>query len=204
MAVRRGSSHFIWIAGGLWKQLRPLVEWAGAGGQSGLGADRDFQLQPLNGHLSEIANTPIDTSSETCVLNGIPSSLVINPAGTYAYAILTLNSACPGSVTGLQTFKINSDGNVPTMGSPVSFNPENVLILGTNTPVSPAPPVIPYFMVMDPTGKFLFVADRATSAPNPAAGSPQQTPDLYVPGAISVFAPEAAGYRRKWRARHFL
>jgi 6-phosphogluconolactonase (cycloisomerase 2 family) len=153
-----------------------------------------FSYNLYNGHLSEIANTPIDTSSETCVLNGIPSSLVINPAGTYAYAILTTNSLCPGSVTGLQIFKINSDGNVPTVGSPVSFSPENVLLLGTSTPVSPAPPVVPYFMVMDPSGKFLFVADRATSAPNPAAsGTPQPTSDLYIPGAISVFAIGSGG-----------
>jgi 6-phosphogluconolactonase (cycloisomerase 2 family) len=62
-------------------------------------------------------------------------------------------------------FKINSDGNAPPVGSPVPFNP------------GPAP-VVPAMMVMDPAGKFLFVADRATGL---------------VSGSVSVFAIGSAG-----------
>ena len=140
-------------------------------GSQGSALIETFSFNLYNGHLSEIANTPVDTSNEVCVLNGIPSSMVINPAGTFAYAILNSNSSCPGSVTGLQTFQINSDGNTPVVGSPVPFNP------------SSAAPVLPYALKMDPSGKFIFVADRATTAPS----------GLYVAGSVSVFAIGSGG-----------
>lgn len=150
----------------------------------GSGLIETFGFNLFNGHLSEISNTPIDTSNKVCVLGGVPTSLVVNPAGTFAFTILNANSSCPsGGKTGIQVFKINSDGNAPPVGSPVPFNPEKVLILGTATPVTPPPPVVPGQMVMDPAGKFLFVADRATT----------DSTGLYVPGAVSVFAIGSAG-----------
>ncbi len=173
-------------------------------GSQGSGLIETFGFNLFNGHLSEISNTPNDTSSEVCVLNGVPTSIVVNPAGTFAYVILNLNTSCPGSTTGILTLKVDSAGNTTAVGSPVAFNPETVAILGiSNAPcVLPAsvcvsPPVVPGPMVMDSSGKFLFVADRATTTsdptkPPPPPGSPPNPP-LYVPGAVSVFAIGSGG-----------
>jgi Lactonase, 7-bladed beta-propeller len=161
-------------------------------GSQGSGLIETFGFNLFNGHLSELANNPFDTSNDVCVLGGVPTSLVINPAGTFAFAILNANSSCPnGGTTGIQVFKINSDGNAPPVGSPIPFNPENVLILGTATPVTPPPPVVPSQMVIDSAGKFLFVADRATTAPDPT--KPAGSTPLYIPGAVSVFAIGSGG-----------
>jgi len=163
-----------------------------------------FSFNLGSGHVTAIANTPNDTSNLTCaqkgqtpgVLNGLPSSLVVDPAGAYAYAIINQNSLCAGSATGIVAFKVNSDGTIPQVGSLLPFNLETV------TPCVPAPPpatgcqlsssteqvpVVPGMMVMDPSGKFLFVADRATT------DFPLHDPGLYVPGAVSVFAIGSGG-----------
>jgi hypothetical protein len=163
-------------------------------GSQGSGLIETFGFNLFNGHLSEISNTPVDTSNKVCVLGGVPTSLVVNPAGTFAFAILNVNPSCPkGGVTGIQVFKINSDGNAPPVGSPVAFNQEKVLILGTTnpttTPVMAA--VVPGPMVMDSAGKFLFVADRATTTLDPT--KPAGSTPLYVPGAVSVFAIGSGG-----------
>ena len=160
-------------------------------GSQGSGLIETFSFNLYNGHLSEISNTPFNTSNQVCVLNGIPSSLVVNPAGTYAYTILNANNTlCPkGGTTGIQVFKVNSDGNAPTMGSPVAFKPEKVVILGTAMKVTA--PVVPFSMIMDPSGKFLFVADRATTASDPT--QPSASTPLYIPGAVSVFAIGSGG-----------
>jgi DNA-binding beta-propeller fold protein YncE len=147
-------------------------------GSQGSGLIETFSFNLFNGHLSEISNTPENTSNEVCVLKGVPTSIVVDPKGTYAYAILNQNSSCPGSTTGILAFKLDSAGNPSAVGSPVPFNPEGVLVLGTNTQDSPSPPVVPGPMVMDSAGKFLFVADRATT----------DSSGRYVPGAVSVFA----------------
>jgi 6-phosphogluconolactonase (cycloisomerase 2 family) len=119
-------------------------------GSQGSGLIETFSFNLFNGHLSAISNTPADTSSKVCILNGVPTSIVVNRAGTFAYAILNSNSSCPGSATGILTFKVSSSGNTTPVGSTVPFNP------------GPAA-VVPAMMVMDPAGKFLFVADRATT-----------------------------------------
>jgi 6-phosphogluconolactonase (cycloisomerase 2 family) len=125
-----------------------------------------------SGSIYAVSNNPNDTSNDLCVLPGIPSSIVMDPAGTYSYVILNANSACQGSNTGIMAFKVNSDGTTTPVGSMVSFAP------------SAGVPVFPGTMVMDPSGKFLFVADRAT---NPYGGGPQ------VSGAISVFLIGSGG-----------
>ena len=168
----------------------------------GSGLIETFSFNLGSGHVTAIANNPNDTSNLTCVLNGLPSSLVVDPAGAYAYAILNANSSCDTianpnqSATGLLAFKVMSDGTTPQVGSLLPFNQETV------TPCSPAPPpatgcqlsssteqvpVLPGMMVMDPSGKFLFVADRATT------DFPLHDPGLYVPGAVSVFAIGSGG-----------
>lgn len=166
-----------------------------------------FSFNLGSGHVTAIANTPNDTSNLTCaqtgqtpgVLNGLPSSLVVDPAGAYAYAIINQNSLCAGSATGILAFKVMSDGTTPQVGSLVPFNPEAVFIQGTTTVVGspvggPPPPVVPGTMVMDPSGKFLFVADRATTYPPPALPpNPPLPVQYYVPGAVSVFAIGSGG-----------
>ncbi len=114
-------------------------------GSQGSGLIETFSFNLFNGHLSEISNTPENTSNEVCVLKGVPTSIVVDPKGAYAYAILNQNSSCPGSTTGILAFKIDSAGNPTQVGSQVPFNSG----------------VVPAMMAMDPVGKFLFVADRA-------------------------------------------
>jgi len=149
-----------------------------------------------SGSIYAVSNNPNDTSNELCVLPGIPSSLVMDPAGRYAYAILNSSPSCSGSVTGILAFKINSDGTTTAVGSPVSFNMETVTPCLPPLPPPNPPlcrlsssteqvPVVPGMMVMDPAGKFLFVADRATSDTS--------SPPLPVPGAVSVFAIASGG-----------
>ena len=127
-------------------------------GSQGSGLIETFSFTLSNGHISAIANTPTDTSSQTCVLNGLPGSMVMDPAGVYAYAILLANSSCSGSKTGIAAFKVSSDGNITQAGSLVSLASANVLIQGTTT--SEAVGVVPSTMSMDTAGKFLFVAER--------------------------------------------
>ena len=116
------------------------------------------------------SNTPGDTSNEVCVLNGVPSSIVVDPAGAYAYAIINATSACDTSTskstTGILAFKINSDGTTTSVGSLVPFariDSRTITVSG--------------MMAMDAAGKFLFVADRGTTWRT-----------LQVSGAVSVFA----------------
>jgi Lactonase, 7-bladed beta-propeller len=160
-------------------------------GSQGSGLIETFSFNPFNGHVSAIANTPADTANKVCVLNGVPTSIVVNPAGTLAYAIITARSDCPGSSTGILTFKINSNGTTTALGSLVAFTSETVLILGTTTQVSA--PVVPGPLVMDSSGKFLFVADRATTTADPTQPPGSPNPNLDVPGAVSVFAIGSSG-----------
>ena len=153
-------------------------------GSQGSALIETFSFNLFNGHLSAIANTPINTSSEVCVLKGLPSSIVVDPKGTYAYTIINANSSCSGSTTGILAFKVNSDGTTSAVGSPVAFSQGKVTIQGAAPPDNTEMvPVVPNTMVMDAAGKFLFVADRATTDSN----------KLYVPGSVSVFAIGSGG-----------
>jgi 6-phosphogluconolactonase (cycloisomerase 2 family) len=151
-------------------------------GSQGSGLIETFSFNVGNGHVSSVSNSPGDTSSQTCVLGGLPSSLVVDPKGAYAYAIINANSTCNTSAftstNGILAFKVNSDGTTTVVGSPVPFNSETIFFEGTTTQDTPSPAVVPGTMVMDPAGKFLFVADRATT----------DSTGLYVPGAVSVFS----------------
>jgi 6-phosphogluconolactonase (cycloisomerase 2 family) len=109
-------------------------------GSQGSGLIQTYTFGLSNGQISSIANPTSDTSQEVCVLNGIPSSIVLDPAGAYAYVIINENSACPGSANGIGAFKVNSDGTLTAVGS---------LIPDPN----------PVALIMDSSGKFLFVAE---------------------------------------------
>jgi 6-phosphogluconolactonase (cycloisomerase 2 family) len=106
-------------------------------GSQGSGLIQTFSFSLNNGHISAIDNPTSDTATKSCVLGGQPSSMVIDPAGTYAYAIL-LGAACNAG-NSIAAFKINSDGTVTA----------------TATPVNDPNPVV---LAMDSAGKFLFVA----------------------------------------------
>jgi 6-phosphogluconolactonase (cycloisomerase 2 family) len=105
----------------------------------------------------------------------------MDPKGTYAYAIINAVAPCPGSATGILAFKVNSSGSTSVVGSLVAFNSGTITIQGTAATESVA--VVPNTIVMDPAGKFLFAADRATA----------DDKELPVPGSVSVFAIGSGG-----------
>jgi 6-phosphogluconolactonase (cycloisomerase 2 family) len=109
-------------------------------GSQGSGLIETFSFNLGTGSVSAISNTPTDTASQTCVLNGVPSSLVMDPKGTFAYAIINAVVPCPGSATGILAFKVNSSGSTSPAGSLV-------------------PDPSPVALAMDTAGKFLFVAE---------------------------------------------
>ncbi len=112
-----------------------------------------FSFSLANGNISAVNNPPSSTSYSTCVLPGIPSSIVMDPAAAYAYVILTANSACSGSKTGIASFKVNSDGSLASVGS-LTSDPS------------------PVALAMDSAGKFLFVAEGLNSY----VGAPHSMP----------------------------
>ena len=144
-------------------------------GSEGSGLIETFSFNLNNGGSSAVSNTPTDTSNQVCVLKGIPSSIVIDPQGVYAYTIINANTSCDTptfkSTNGILAFKINSDGTTTQVGTQMPFNP---------VPLTPPVVVMPCIMAMDPAGKFLFVADRAIPASS-------------VSGSVSVFAIGSAG-----------
>jgi hypothetical protein len=154
-------------------------------GSQGSGLIETFSFNLGSGSATAVGNTPTDTISKLCVLNGLPSSLVLDPAGAYAYTIINANSSCntatAPSATGLLVLKVNSDGTTTAAGNLISFQPVRITIQGTVSMESV--PVVPSTMVMDAAGKFLFVADRATT----------DTAGLNVPGAVSVFSLGSGG-----------
>src|SRR5260370_34712973 len=99
-----------------------------------------FSYSLANGHIAAVANPPSSTSNSTCVLPGIPSSIVLDPAGAYAYVIFNSSPVCSGSKTGIAAFKVNSDGTLASVGS-LTTDPS------------------PVALAMDSAGKFLFVAE---------------------------------------------
>ena len=99
-----------------------------------------FSYSLANGHIAAVANPPSSTSNSTCVLPGIPSSIVLDPAGAYAYVIFNSSPVCSGSKTGIAAFKVNSDGTLASVGS-LTADPS------------------PVALAMDSAGKFLFVAE---------------------------------------------
>jgi 6-phosphogluconolactonase (cycloisomerase 2 family) len=110
-------------------------------GSQGSGLIETFSFSLNNGHISAIDNPPADTANQTCVLKAQPASIVIDPAGSYAYASM-LGSACGASGDSIAAFTINSNGTLTATGTPV--NDPN-----------------PAALAMDSAGKFLFVAGGA-------------------------------------------
>ncbi len=154
----------------------------------GSGLIETFSFSLNTGHVSALSNPPADTSNQTCVLNGLPSSIVVDPAGSYAYTLINASPSCDTttakSKSGILAFKVNSDGTLTQSGSLIVPAQANVAIQGA------APPdntelvdVVPFSLTVDSAGKFLFVADRGTT----------DIAQRSVPGSISVFAIGSSG-----------
>src|SRR5437762_1485590 len=139
------SKRFAWLLGMVGLVLMGLLVACGTTynsssdglvlvGSQGSGLIETFSFNLGNGHVSAVDNTPADTATKTCVLNGVPSSIVVDPAGVFAYAIINANPDCDKSTTGIVAFKINSNGTTSVVGSQVSFNHEKVFIPGVPPP----------------------------------------------------------------------
>jgi 6-phosphogluconolactonase (cycloisomerase 2 family) len=136
-----------------------------------------FSLDLSNGSTTEINNVNGPPTP------GLPTAIVLDPAGNNAYVIVTENPAVPGgSVTGIAAFPIASDGK---LASATTYTLNNatvtVLVDGQNTVESV--PVTPVALRIDSAGKLLFVANNSTSD---SSGNP-------VPGSISVFSVGSNG-----------
>jgi 6-phosphogluconolactonase (cycloisomerase 2 family) len=123
------------------------------------GVMETFSLDLANGGMSQINNVNGPPAA------GLPGPVILDPAGAFAYVIVYQNAELVPSATGIEVFAIGSNGK---------------LAAGTTTPLNNAGsvPVFPVALKMDSAGKFLFVADSATSDSSGDA----------VPGAVSVFA----------------
>ncbi len=97
-------------------------------GSQGSAVIQTFSFNLGNGRISGISNPP--------ATSGPPSSMVLDPAGAYAYVVVG-NPDGTGSIT---SFKVNSGGTLTAVGTPV---------------VDPNPVALS----MDAAGKFLFVAE---------------------------------------------
>jgi hypothetical protein len=132
-----------------------------------------FSLTLGNGHIVQLYNAAGPPS------DGVPTSLVLDPAGANAYVLVTKSSFVNQSSTGVETFPIQSDGKLGsgkmTILANASFTPSG----GAAESV----PVMPTSMVIDSSGKLLFIADAETSD---SAGNP-------VPGAVSVLSVGSGG-----------
>src|SRR6202451_3755997 len=76
-----------------------------------------FSLDLTNGGMSQINNVNGPPTQ------GLPSSVIINPAGTYAFVIVTATPEFP-SQTGITAFPIGSDGKLGT-GTTTTLNANN-------------------------------------------------------------------------------
>jgi 6-phosphogluconolactonase (cycloisomerase 2 family) len=137
-----------------------------------------FSINLSNGEVSQIYN------NNGPITNGLPTSVVVDPSGQYAFVIVVQNPAVSiqipsilgGGVTGVEAYQIASDGKLANITT-VQFNPESIYLSGSTTPEMV--PVVPAeALAIDSAGKFLFVADSAT-----VDGSGNQ-----IPGAVSVFS----------------
>jgi 6-phosphogluconolactonase (cycloisomerase 2 family) len=125
----------------------------------GLAVMQSFSLDLQNGHVEQINNVNGPPTP------GLPTSVILDPAGAFAYVIVQQNAVLQPSTTGIATFSIASDGKLTGIG------------------VTAVPS--PRALAMDSAGKFLFVATEAgsiyvfsigTNASLTAVGSPTVLP----------------------------
>jgi hypothetical protein len=152
-----------------------------------------FSLDLANGHVSQINNTNGPPTP------GLPTAVVLDPAGANAYVIVTENPAVSGGgVTGIATFPVASDGKLGTSTTTTLNTTAPTVTVVCVTPSGPQnmmvqvlpTPVVPNSLAIDSAGKFLFVADAATSGQTQpyTCNSATDTSTVSVPGTVSVFA----------------
>ena len=100
-----------------------------------------FSVNLANGSASQINNVNGPPTA------GLPTAIILDPAGAYAYVIVTQNAELVPSVTGITVFPIGSDGKLAAGTTTILNN------------ASDGAPVLPVALAMDSGGKFLFVAD---------------------------------------------
>ena len=144
----------------------------------------------LNGPVMETFSLDLSNGATTQINNvngpptpGLPTAIVLDPAGNNAYVIVTENPAVPGgSVTGIAAFPVASNGK---LGSATTYtlNSASVTVLVNGQKTVESVPVTPVALRMDSAGKLLFVANNSTSdsSENP------------VPGSISVLSVGSNG-----------
>lgn len=133
-----------------------------------------FSLNLGNGSVTQINN-----------VNGPPTpgaatAVVLDPAGTYAYVIVTQNSQIGDSVTGITTYSIASDGKLALV--PTGTGAKTTPLAGSVTPLAEA---------IDSAGKFLFVADKEGAVSVLSVGSDGSLNE--VPGSPFFLPAEARG-----------
>jgi 6-phosphogluconolactonase (cycloisomerase 2 family) len=135
-----------------------------------------FSFSLTNGHTS-LVNTAPSTL-------GLPTAMVLDPTGRFAYATIVPNAAVTKtlSASSIVSYSVNSDGTLTGVGSTGFASP-------CTTALPPLPPcsapamAMPTAVAIDSAGKFLFVADQLTTD---QLGNP-------VPGTVSVFAIGSGG-----------
>ena len=141
----------------------------------GSGLLETFSFSLNSGSIAAVNNPPSDTGDQVCVLNGLPSSLVVDPAGAYAYTILTGTDICgTQGQAAILAFKVNSNGTMTAVGNPVA-DPN------------------PTALVMDTTGKYLFVAEGLLGTVNSYALSGGNL--TLTPGTFSLALPPGQGFQ---------
>jgi 6-phosphogluconolactonase (cycloisomerase 2 family) len=151
-----------------------------------------FSLTLGNGHITQIYNQagpPTD---------GVPTALVLDPAGSFAYVIVNKSTYVNDSTTGVESFPVQSNGKVGS-GTNKTLNPSTTgtaqcVVTVNNQPVTENlsvtvnAPVVPTAIAIDSAGKLLFVADTATTAQATyTCNGVTVTATAQVPGAVSVF-----------------
>jgi len=127
-----------------------------------------FSLNLGNGGVARINN-----------VNGPPTpgqatAVVLDPAGAYAYVIVSQSSALAGSVTGITSFSIASDGKLAVVGT-----------------VTLRDSVVPVTEAIDSAGKLLFVSGQGGTVSVLAIGSGGSLSE--VAGSPFALPAEAAG-----------
>ena len=114
-----------------------------------------FSLNLSNGQVSQINNVIGPPTP------GFPGAVVLDPAGSFAYVIVTQNATLPGSATGIVSYKIGSDGKLAAGSTPAAMQPTSptvnvpcVTASSTSTPAQVTPtPVVPNSLAIDSSGK---------------------------------------------------
>jgi 6-phosphogluconolactonase (cycloisomerase 2 family) len=144
-------------------------------GSQGSGLLETYAFSLASGTISSISNSPVDTSNDVCVLKGLPSSIILDPAGTYAYTIINGNSTCGNAnMNNIAAYKVNSDGTIAQSGNLVS---------------DPSP----IALAMDSAGKFLFVAEGLNTVPPLPPGHSTSCPGTSAQYGVCVYAIGSGG-----------